>query len=193
MVDMEGNNVIVYAVVGIIIGAIIGVGVGYVMWNGGSDDNTTDPNTETYSYYLYFGADDQRTGWYSAEGTDAATAFDSAMKAADIEYTVSSYGYIGSIGGEDGATFGWFIAQYLYEGTTYEDAVGSITGVETTPNMTWLCNGWKTFSGYGTGSDFQLGLSGSTIFFMSPYDASFGYASPDEVSGWMTTGPFATA
>ena len=104
VVDMEGNNVIVYAVVGIIIGAIIGVGVGYVMWNGSSDDNnTTDPNTETYNYYLYFGDDDQRTGWYSAEGTDAATAFDSAMKAADIEYTVSNYGYIGSIGGEDGA------------------------------------------------------------------------------------------
>lgn len=187
---MEGNNkLVVYAVVALVVGAIIGIGAGYAMWSGNSDNGVDESE---YHYYLYFGADSQKNGWYSATGADAGVAFENAMKSAGMDYTFSNLGYVQSIDGVDNGA-GWYIAQYLYSETSTEAAQGSVAGEKVEYGILTYSNGWMLFNGYGTNGEFQLGSCGSNIIFMSAYNVDWSAASPVSVTEWMTTGPFATA
>lgn len=195
---MEGNKVMVYAVVALIVGAIVGVGIGYAVFHNDSKDSPDSPDTpvstdETYSFYLYFGDNDVKTKWYSAEGSDATVAFDKAMKDAGLEYEVSSYGYVGSIDGNTGNGGGWYIAQYLYSDTTKAAANASIGYPTESYGCLKVSNGWVQVSGYDGVEGLKLCEFCSNVYFMSPYNADWTAASPVSTTLWMTSGPFATA
>lgn len=181
--NME-NKIAVYAVVALLVGAVIGVGAGYALFHSSGDDSSA---MESYSFYLYFGDDDQRTKWYTADGTDAADGFDKAMKAADMTYEVSSYGYIGAIDGEGS----WYIAQYLYAETTKAAADASILYPTESFGTLKVSNGWASVSGYDGVEGLKLCEFNSNVYFMSIYQADYSAASPASTTGWMTTGPFA--
>lgn len=178
------NKIAVYAVVALLVGAVIGVGAGYVLFNSSGDDSSAE---ESYSFYLYFGDDDKRTKWYTADGTDATDAFDKAMKAANLSYEVSSIGYVGTIDGEGS----WYIAQYLYADTTKAAADASISGSIESYGTLRVSNGWASIAGYNGIDGLKLCEINSNIFFMSIYQADYSAASPATCTGWMTTGPFA--
>lgn len=189
---MEGNKVMVYAVVALVVGAIVGVGIGYAVFHGDSKD-CSDNSDETYSFYLYFGDNDVKTKWYSAEGADATAAFDKAMKDAGMKYEVSEWGYIGSIDGKGADTAGWYIAQYLYNDTTKAAAESSINYPTESYGCLKVSNGWAQISGYDGVEGLKLCEFSSNIFFMSMYNADYSAASPVSTTLWQTSGPFATA
>lgn len=187
---MEDNNkLIVFAVVALVVGAAIGAGVGFAMWG-----NQSQSSDGQYNFYLYFGADNDNNGWYSASASNTNDAFDKAMKNAGFEYTKSSIGYIQSINGEDGSGSGWYLCQYVYSGYSEEAAEGSVLyPVESYGTLSYS-NGWKSMSGYGSGADLKLSQFGSMTYFFSPYASDWSAASPVstiETADWDTTGPFA--
>lgn len=192
---MEGNKVTTYAVVALIVGILVGVGVGYAAFHGSNNNN--DSNTdETYWFYLYFGDNAVNTKWYSATGTDATDAFDKAMKNADLDYEVSKWGYISSIDDKGADNGGWAIAQYVYADTSSDAAKASVEGLLTDAYGGYAgSNGWHLIAGYGSSTDLKLSQFGSTVYFMSMYNADWTFATPDSTTLWMTdsTGPFATA
>ena len=194
---MEGNKVTTYAVVALVVGILVGVGVGYAAFHG-SNSNNNDSNTdETYWFYLYFGDNAVNTKWYSATGTDATDAFDKAMKSAELEYEVSSWGYISSVDGKGADNGGWYIAQYLYSDTTSDAANASVLFPTDAYGSMRVSNGWAQINGYDAGEGLKLWEFGSNIFFMSMY-GEYGVSStpsPASTTLWMTdsTGPFATA
>ncbi len=187
---MEGNKVATYAVVALVVGILVGAGVGYAAFH---NDNNAKSIDEKYSFYIYFGDNDSRTGWYSGSGTnihDATQAFDAIMNTLGWKYEVSSWGYIASIDGEAGyQNYGWAIYQYLYSKTTSEAAAGSILVPSSTGS-----NGWGMINGYDStsGSPLKLWEFGSNILFMAPYGETSAPSPASTYDFWHTTGPFDT-
>ncbi len=175
------NKAMVYAVVALLVGAAVGVGIGYMMFN--------DSESEEYGYYLYFGENDTRNGWYVAEGIDAADAFDKAMNDAGMKYEVGSSGYVNTI---DDTGLYWAVAQYLYSATDKAAAEGSILSpVKDQYGSFSSSNGWKNIAGYGSAEENKLSQFESNYFFMSVYAEDWTFKTPIDVTDWMTTGPFA--
>lgn len=179
------SKVIAIVVVGLLAGVGIGVGAGYVAFN----ENTSDE--ETYSFYLYFAADNEKNGWYQANGTGALDAFNKAMDNAGFTWEASSWGYIGKINGV--GTSGWYVCQYLYERTDTTAAQGSVAS----PKVEWgplqYSNGWKSISGYDWDGGMKLDQFNSNVYFLSPYKSDYSADSPVSVNTWMNSGPFAAA
>lgn len=189
---MEGNKLTTYAVVALVVGILVGVGVGYAAFHGSNDNNNSNTD-DTYWFYLYFGDNAVNTKWYSATGANATDAFDKAMKNADLKYTISTYGYVGTIDGKgDNA---WYTAQYLYKDTTSAAAQASILFPTESYGTLRVSNGWASVSGYDGVSGLKLSEFGSTVYFMSMYEADYSAPSPASTLLWMSdsTGPFATA
>ncbi|MGN1045083.1 MAG: hypothetical protein ACI4Q9_03920 [Candidatus Methanomethylophilaceae archaeon] len=162
--------------------------------NDGPFKTTAPTKTQTYSFYLYFGEDDSRTKWYSASATNASDAFDKAMKDAGFEYEISSLGYLSSIGGEGTS---WWLGTYTLSQVDKDAQDNSIKSATVSYGLQ-ISKGWKSFSGYDVEGykGLKLGQSNSTIWFMSIYDSSYNAPSPTDekiASGWMNSGPFATA
>ncbi len=146
-------------------------------------DNVDDSKKE-YSFYLYFAEGNAKNGWYSAKASNASDAFTDAMKDANIEWTKSNWGYIGSIDGNAGYnSAGWCISTYLYSQTDKAAQDGS-SGA--------YLNGWGSFSGYNSDDHdgFKLYQSNSTIWFLTPYLEGYDVEDPSTVSTWKDAGPF---
>ncbi len=177
---MDANTkLIALVVVGLLAGVGVGYGVGFLM----------DSDDAEYHFYVYFDDGDDRNGWYSAKGSDAAVGFDRAMKAAGFEYELGG-GYLSMI--DDAATF-WSVYDYLYLGTDNESASSSVLEPVYSYGALAYSNGWKSFMGFGgydDGQPFKILQSVSTIFFLSMYD-DLGYApNPVDFDDWMSAGPF---
>ena len=150
-------------------------------------DSTTSSVTQDYSYYLYFGADNAKNGWYTASATNASDGFTEAMKKAGIEWTKSAWGYIGSIDGNAGYNdAGWVIRCYIYSETDKAAQDGSAGSAK-------YQNGWKEFAGYdSTAHDgFKFYQANSNIWFLTPYLEGYASDNPFSVTSWKGTGPFA--
>lgn len=168
--------------------------------NGGpfASSETSEAETQTYWYYLNFGNGDSRTGWYSADATDAGKGLEYATSAAGMSLVFSSYDYVGTIDGVGGSS-GWAILNYMYSAYDQDAIIGSIDNVQTSISWgTFICsNGWMSFSGYDwstTGSGNKMVQSASTVFYLSVYDpVTWNYTIPSDDDGWRTGGPFASA
>ncbi len=149
-------------------------------------DNISYNAKQTYDFYIYFADGNEKNGWYSAKGDDAADAFSNAMEDADLTFELSN-GYPTMIGGT--GTY-WYLAQYLYSETDSEAATGSIASVGTEYGNFKYSNGWFSIAGYGDGDDNKLSQFISTVYYLTPYAADYSYTGPDGVTAWQTTGPF---
>lgn len=173
------NKLIAFVVIGLLVGVGVGYGVGVLMDSG--DD-------AEYHFYMYFDANDDRNGWYSAKGANPAEGFDKAMKDANLEYELSG-GYLSTVD----ETGSWSVNAYLYSDTGEEAMLASVTFPE---DDQWgyfaSSNGWLSFKGHGGYDDdqeFKIIQSTSTIFFFSVYAGSSA-PTPIDVDDWMNEGPF---
>ncbi len=196
---MAENRTTTYAVVTLIVGILVGAGVGYAAFHcnenhGGSGGNADD----TYWFYIDFGDNGAKTKWYSATGSDAAAAFDKAMKDANMKYEINKNGYISSIGDTDGL---WSMYSYLYKETTKNAADNSILYPLNDDMGLAKSNGWASCMGYDVTGDerFKAWEMDSEIFFFSIWvqesPEKWSCPNPVTTSQWMTdpTGPFASA
>ena len=168
--------------------------------HGGPDSDkgwmTTGPfaSTVTFNkeemYYFYISSDDASIkGWHSAKGTDAAKAFEAAMKNDNIKFEVGSNGYLSGIGDVSGM---WYTVLYIYSDMTKEAAQGSIAFPVDSYGSFARANGWAAMSGYDSAdagnkfSEFE-----SNFIFLAPYNPDYTHAGPVSDQSWMTTGPFA--
>jgi len=107
---------IVFLVVGILVGAGVGIGVGYVMFD--SDDAAAE---ETYWFYVDYGDKTDAThvnGWYSGTGTSLNSAIDGAL--ASLDFKRNSYDMAGEINGI-GGDVGYSWMSWVWMLTTYEN------------------------------------------------------------------------
>ena len=144
-----------------------------------------DDSSKEYWFYLYFAEGNEKNGWYSAKASNASDAFTKAMENANIAWTKSNWGYIASIDGNKGYNdAGWCISIYTYSQTDKAAQDGSST--------TYL-NGWPSFNGYdSTDYDgFKFHEANATIWFLTPYLEGWSYETPNTVSSWKASGPFA--
>lgn len=186
MINMEGNKMYVFLVIGIVVGAAVGIGAGYMMFN-----DSDCSSAEEYNFYICYGATDADNGWYSASGDNATEAFDKAMDKAGIEYVANS-GYISSI---DGVGTMWSTIQYTYSMYTEAAEAASILY----PNYSGYggfisSNGWVMSNGFNI--DGYDGLKfcefESNTYFLSVYDdVTYAFETPVSYTGWMDEGPFA--
>lgn len=182
------TKTIAFILVGVLVGAAVGVGAGYLIWNDSSDGE------ETYSFYLYFGTDDDsRNGWYSADATNTNDAFSKVMSNAGFAWEKSSYGYLSLIDGV-GVNGGWSLWTYIYALTDQDAAEASILyPMDNGYGGYDGSNGWRTMMGYDQGDTLKLSQFESKIYFFAPYNADYSAPNPVEFDGWMNSGPFATA
>ncbi len=152
--------------------------------SGPFEEDIADDSKQDYSFYLYFGADNAKNGWYTASASNASDAFTDAMEDADLAWTKSSWGYIASIDGNAGYnSYGWSLMTYAYSATDSTAADAS--------SGTYL-NGWKSFAGYDSDEHdgFKLWQSNCNIWFLTPYTDGV-TPDPSTVSSWKASGPFA--
>jgi hypothetical protein len=178
---MADNKVIVFAVVALLVGVAAGAGIGYAVFH---DKNSSD---ETYYFYLFWGDNDAKNGWYSASAGNADDALDKAMKKADIpvDWTTGYPCFDSS---------SWYSAYYIYGDTTKLAAEKSVKDpVDDAWGMgMFRSNGWVSFIGYDETEDpadleKKLHEAGSNIFFFCPYSSSWvAISSPAAHTAWMT-------
>ncbi len=156
---------------------------------------TTGPFASTVTfdkeemYYFYISNEDTSiAGWHSAKGTDAAKAFDAAMKKDNIAYEVGSNGYLSGIGAVSGM---WYTTLYIYADMTNEAAQGSIAYPVTEYGSFARANGWAAMNGYDAGEGNKFWEFESNFIFLALYNSDYSHADPTSDQGWMTTGPFA--
>lgn len=161
--------------------------------NDGPFKTVAPTKTQTYSFYLYFGEGDSRNNWYSASATNAGEAFDKAMKDAGFKYELGG-GYLSSVDGEGNY---WWLGSYIFSQVDKDAQNNSISSASFAYGSLQTSKGWNAFNGYDLeGFDgFKISQSISTIWFMSIYGNEGAPSLTDEqiASGWMNSGPFATA
>ncbi len=181
---------VIYAVLAVIIVAVASAGITYAVCD--KDGDNTCSNAETYDFYLYFGADNKDNGWYTGNGDDAALGFKDAMDKAGFTYTLSTYGYIGSINGVENS---WMTYQYLYANTDKNASTSSVL----TPNydkynLFTKSDGWSSIVGYDDANvTFKFSELNGNVFIISNFVWGTD-AEPDPValySSWSTSGIFA--
>lgn len=182
-----------FLAVALVVGLAIGAAAGFFLWGNNGDTGNDD---ETYWFYLNFGEGSEKNGWYSGTGTSAAEGFDSAMVKAGMSYGINtnaqSYtaGYLQSVDDVDNGA-GWSIVGYLWNNYSSQAQTDSI--ITSGGSYFSGSNGWSLYSGFGTGTDFKLGQSALTVFFMAVYGTDYSVADPTTDTGWMNSGPFAGA
>ena len=139
------KNMIVFLVVGILVGAGVGIGVGYVMF----DEDNSDIRTE-YWFYLDDGTGDGNvTGWYSGISDSPFGGFEAAMKNGGVAYVVkesSTMGkYIDSINGkawdaDSGAYWKFFVADGLNSAADWVESPFGISSAASTIFAFWFTN-----------------------------------------------------
>ncbi len=139
MFIMEKNMKIIAVVVVAVI--IIAAAVFAIPKN--DDKKDGGDSTDTDTYYFFLDGMDANNGWHSAKGTDAVSAFESAMKADGVKCTVKDGwvtfdGYDGSYDAETGTGTGigvWFYGstdvenynpEYFFNGPMMDDVTSNI-------------------------------------------------------------------
>jgi hypothetical protein len=139
-------------------------------------------------FFINFGDNNTKTGWYTAKGSNADDALASALKDKGITLSYSKYGYPNFDGGT------WGVFTYSWYETDSTTATESISHPNYGSYGDFICsNGWDSFSGYGTEAK-KLYQSNTNVFYFSMYDPSdYSIVDPTESSIWQTaTGsPFA--
>ena len=169
------KNMIVFLVVGILVGAGVGIGVGYVMFD--SDDSAGD---ETYWFYMDYGSEADAThvnGWVSSEAANAMSALKNIFRN-DLVMNENT-GFIGSVKG--------------IENDVWDNALGGANW------MTWM---WKSSSfetadlwgGWVNGPGLNNTLGNATYLgfgFVDPvtYESSID-PNAAATDAWKTGGPF---
>jgi hypothetical protein len=131
-----------------------------------------------YYFYIYFGDNNEKTGWYSASGKNTDDALAKAIDGKGITLTYSKYGYPNF----DSSTWGVFAYDwYDCTATTADESVKS-------PSYgAWgdfiKSNGWISFAGYGDAAK-KMNQSNSAVFFFSAYDESYDLVDPTESTLW---------
>ena len=117
---MEKNMKIVAVVVVAVI--IIAAAVFAIPKN--DDKKDGGDSTDTDMYYFFLDGMDANNGWHSAKGENIVSAFESAMKADGVKYTISSSGWVVFEGyegtyvpGPDGTATGTGLGVYFYGST----------------------------------------------------------------------------
>ena len=160
---MADNKLIVFAVVGVLIGAAIGVGIGFAVFH-------NDKEEQTYWFYIDYGAKadaDHVNGWVSVKATSTA---DAVKKIPGVK-TSESETYGTSLDGINGVESGGSGEPYWGQWIRNGDYAGA-TDFE------------KNFSS----SNFGLGKTYCTVMYLGYY--TWGTIPTD--AGWKTTGPFAS-
>ena len=157
--------------------------------NGSPFQKKVDNTAETdYYFYINFGDNDTKTGWYSAKAKNADDALAAAIK--DKGITVD-YGKSGYPNFDNGM---WGIFNYTWFLTNPTTATESIVYPQSDSYGGFIkSNGWDSFSGYGTEAK-KVHQSMSEVFYFAKYDATtYAIEDPTECKLWATANgsPFA--
>ena len=138
---MEKNMKIIAAIVVVVI--VIAAAAFAIAKNGDKKDGGDSTDTDTDTYYFFLDGMNANNGWHSAEGADAVSAFESAMKADGVKCSVKDgwvtfEGYEGSYDSETGTGTGigvWFYGStdvenyysgYFFNGPAMDDVASNI-------------------------------------------------------------------
>ena len=118
-----------------------------------------------YYFYIYFGDNDAKTGWYSATSKNADDALAAAIKDKGITVSYGTSGYPSF----DDRYWGTFAYTWYYCNTQTADA--SVDGINVGPYDEFVkSNGWVSYAGYGD-AEKKLNQGISYVFFFAPYDS----------------------
>ncbi len=172
---------IAVAVVAVVV--IIAV-VAVVLMNNGNNNNNNDSQ---FYFYINYGDNNEKTGWYAATGTNTDDALAAAVKDKGITITYSKYGYPNF---DEGT---WGVFSYLWDQCT------SVTAEESVKSATYgsyndfiKSNGWEAYSGYGDATK-KMDQSQCNVFYFAKYDsADYSIVDPVECKLWAnaTNSPF---
>ena len=130
--------------------------------------NPYSANKERYNFYLYFGAENAKNGWYTGYGANTELGFADAMQTADFEFVIGNNGYIASIDGVDSF---WMTYAYIYKDYDSTAATASIGSPVYHDYMFAKSSGWISIAGYdGSTSVNKLGLFDYNTYLISVYD-----------------------
>lgn len=117
-----------------------------------------------YYFYIYYGDNDAKTGWYSATSKNTDDALAAAVKDKGITVSYDSLGYPRF----DDRYWGTFAYTWYYCNNQTADA--SDDGVYFGPDGEFAkSDGWVSFAGYGDAAK-KLNQGISCVFFFAPYD-----------------------
>ena len=140
----------------------------------------SDPTT--YYFFINFGDADVRTGWYSANGSNADDALVDAVKDKGI---IVSHSRIGYPTFDDGY---WGVFNYTWAECTVTAADNSIKNphyYDSDVKLLIKSDGWDSYSGYDTTENI-LNQSMSKVFYFSKYDSeTYAIDDPTENIVWM--------
>ena len=180
---MADSKIIAFAVAALVIGAAAGIGAGFVIFKDKSNDD------QTYYFYIDFGDNDTKTGWYSAK---AGNADDALAKAVDGKEGITLTYSTGSSGGYpnlDTEHKYWYSQWYIWDDFSKAAADKSLD------DMSPGYNGWMDMNIH-LEKEKKLDTVSGTVFYFAPYDNST-WAHPDVGTStlWKTAEgtPFATA
>ena len=177
------DNKVIIAVAVVAVVAVAAVAVFFVMNNGSSNNND-----EPFYFYINYGDNDTKTGWYTATGSNTDDALAKAVKDKGITITYGKMGYPNFDSGM------WGAFSYVWKQSTPLTADESITN----PNYGsydefLMSNGWISYAGYGDAVK-KMDQSESNIFYFAKYDSeTYAIADPTESTLWKnaTGSPFA--
>jgi len=136
---------------------------------------------QDYYFYINFGDNDKKTGWYTAKAKNADDALEAALKDSGITVKYGKYGYPNF----DEGTWGVF----NYDWSTYtSEASNSSIGYPNYDDYGGFVksNGWDNFSGYGD-SEKKMFQSGSNVFYFAKYDSeTYAIDDPTEDKLWQS-------
>ena len=177
----DNKIVIAVAVVAVVVIAI--AAAVFVMNN----NNSSSDDGEQFYFYINYGDNNDKTGWYSAKATSTDDALAKAVKDKGITITYSSYGYPNFDGGS------WGVYSYLWDQCTSVTATESVKYAQYGEYGNFIkSNGWEEYSGYGDGSIKKMNQSQSNVFYFAKYDETWAIEDPVECELWAnaTGSPF---
>ena len=161
--------------------AVVAVAAFFLMNNSSSDD-------ETYYFYINYGDNEAKTGWYTASGSDVDAALEKSVKDKGITVTYSKYGYPNF---DDGT---WGVFNFTWDQCNTTTADESISSPSYGAYGDFIkSNGWDSFAGYGDGAK-KMNQSDSTVFYFAKYDPlTYDIVDPVECKLWKNASgsPFA--
>ncbi len=133
-----------------------------------------------YYFYIYFGDNNEKTGWYSASAKNTDDALAKAIDGKGITLTYSKGGYPNF----DSGTWGGFA--YVWKQCSTQTADESVKYPNYGAYDNFISsNGWISFNGYGDSAK-KMNESNSYVFFFSAYDESYNIVDPTESTLWKT-------
>ena len=154
----DNKIVIAVAVVAVVVIAI--AAAVFVMNN----NNSSSDDGEQFYFYINYGDNNDKTGWYSAKATSTDDALAKAVKDKGITVTYGKYGYPNF---DEGT---WGVYSYLWDQCTSVTADASIKSPSYDTYESFVkSNGWESYSGYGN-AEKKLNQSMSNVFYFAKYE-----------------------